>query len=86
MPKLGRMKKAYRRVEETGKVYSPESAELNLEDEDDSPAITGCLWDFVLPIGTLIALTIVGGELFLALVAAIAVCFCSTSPEEAVSH
>ena len=44
------MKKAYRRVEETGKVYSPESAELNLEDEDDSPAITGCLWDFVLPI------------------------------------
>ena len=69
VPKLGRMKKAYRRVEETGKVYSPESAELNLEDEDDSPAITGCLWDFVLPIGTLIALTIVGGELFLALVA-----------------
>ena len=49
VPKLGRMKKAYRRVEETGKVYSPESAELNLEDEDDSPAITGCLWDFVLP-------------------------------------
>ena len=59
VPKLGRMKKAYRRVEETGKVYSPESAELNLEDEDDSPAITGCLWDFVLPIGTLIAFLVV---------------------------
>ena len=79
------MKKAYRRVEETGKVYSPESAELNLEDEDDSPAITGCLWDFVLPIGTLIALTIVGGELFLALVAAIAVCFLLYIPRKKLS-
>lgn len=85
VPKLGRMKKAYRRVEETGKVYSPESAELNLEDEDDSPAITGCLWDFVLPIGTLIALTIVGGELFLALVAAIAVCFLLYIPRKKLS-
>ena len=74
------MKKAYRRVEETGKVYSPESAELNLEDEDDSPAITGCLWDFVLPIGTLIALTIVGGELFLAWWPPSPCAFCSTSP------
>ncbi len=85
VPKLGRMKKAYRWVEETGKVYSPESAELNLEDEDDSPAITGCLWDFVLPIGTLIALTIVGGELFLALVAAIAVCFLLYIPRKKLS-
>ena len=58
---------------------------LNLEDEDDSPAITGCLWDFVLPIGTLIALTIVGGELFLALVAAIAVCFLLYIPRKKLS-
>ena len=43
VPKLGRMKRAYRRVEETGR-STPRSAELNLEDEDDSPAITGCLW------------------------------------------
>ena len=80
VPKLGRMKKAYRRVEETGKVYSPESAELNLEDEDDSPAITGCLWDFVLPIGTLIALTIVGASCSWPWWPPSPCAFCSTSP------
>lgn len=39
----------------------------------------------MLPIGTLIALTIVGGELFLALVAAIAVCFLLYIPRKKLS-
>lgn len=75
VPKWGKMRKAYRRVKETGQVYSPESAELNLDDEDDSPNVKGNILDFVLPIGVLIALTVITGELFLALIAAIAVCF-----------
>lgn len=62
-------------MKETGQVYSPESRDLNLDEEDESPDIKGNILDFVLPIGVLIALTIVTGELFLALIAAIAVCF-----------
>ena len=50
-------------------VYSPESRDLNLDEEDESPDIKGNILDFVLPIGVLIALTIVTGELFLALIA-----------------
>ena len=74
VPKLGRMRTAYRRLQETGKVYSPESAPLNEEDESDFQT-QGSLMDFILPVGVLIILAIISGELFLAVVAAIAVCF-----------
>ena len=74
VPKLGRMRTAYRRLQETGKVYSPESAPLNEEDESEFQT-QGSLMDFILPVGVLIILAIISGELFLAVVAAIAVCF-----------
>ena len=58
------------------RVYSPESRLLNLEEEEEErPGAGGNILDFVLPIGVLIVLAIAGGELFLAVVAAIAVCF-----------
>lgn len=69
-------------MKETGQVYSPESRDLNLDEEDESPDIKGNILDFVLPIGVLIALTIVTGELFLALIAAIAVCFLLYIPRQ----
>ena len=78
LPKLGRMKTAYARVRTTGKVYSPESQELNLEEEEEdaeAPNVHGSLIDFILPVGVLIWLAIATGELFLAVVAAIATCF-----------
>lgn len=75
VPRLGRMKTAYRRMQETGKVYSPESAVLNEEDDESEFETQGSLIDFILPVGVLILLAIVSGELFLAVVAAIAVCF-----------
>lgn len=77
IPKWGKMRKAYRRAEETGKAYSVESCELNLadDDEDCDPGIKGNVLDFALPIGVLIGLTVATGELFLALVAAMATCF-----------
>lgn len=78
LPKWGKMRTAYQRTKQTGQVYSPESAALNLEsdeDEQESPAVKGNILDFTIPIGILIALTILMGELFLALVAAIASCF-----------
>lgn len=74
VPKLGRMRTAYRRLQETGKVYSPGSAPLNEEDESEFQT-QGSLMDFILPVGVLIILEIISGELFLAVVAAIAVCF-----------
>lgn len=86
IPKVGRMRKAYNRVKDTGKVYSKESEPLNMEDEDEnSLALAGNIWDFILPVGTLIALAIIGGELFLAVIAAIAVCFVLYIPRKKMS-
>lgn len=87
MPKLGRMKQAYRRVEETGKVYSPESQELNFEEEEDEDDVTlqGNVLDFILPVGILIVLAVGTGELFLAVLAAIATCFVLYIPQKKVS-
>lgn len=75
VPKIGRMRTAYRRLRETEKVYSPESAALNEEDDESEFQSQGNIIDFVLPVGVLIALAIFSGELFLAVVAAIGVCF-----------
>ena len=88
VPKVGRMARAYRRVAETGMVYSEDSRLLNLEDleEDDAgPKLQGCLIDFILPVGTLIFLAIVVGGLFLAVLAAIAVCFVLYIPRKKMS-
>ena len=85
IPKLGRMKTAYRRVQTTGKVYSPESQDLNLEEEEDSPALHGSLVDFLLPVGVLILLAVVTGELFLAVLAAIVTCFLLYVPRKKLS-
>lgn len=75
VPKIGRMKTAYHRLQETGKVYSPESAALNEEDDESEFQAQGNILDFVLPVGVLIALAIISGELFLAVIASIGVCF-----------
>lgn len=87
LPKMGRMRTAYLRAGRTGQVYSPESRELNLEDEDDeaAPGAHGNILDFVVPIGVLIVLAIAGGELFLAVLAAIAVCFVMYIPRKKLS-
>ena len=85
IPKLGRMKAAYDRVSATGKVYSPESSDLNLEEDEDAPDMQGSLIDFLLPVGVLIALAIGTGELFLAVLAAIATCFVLYIPRKKLS-
>ena len=85
VPKLGRMKRAYQRTQTTGLVYSPESQDLNLEDEDENPTLQGSLMDFLLPVGVLITLAITSGELFLAVLAAIATCFILYVPRKKLS-
>ena len=84
IPKIGVMKKAYKRVKETGCVYSEESRELNIEDEDDV-AYGGNALDFILPIATLLILAIIGVDLFLAILASIVVCFVIYIPRKIIS-
>ena len=86
LPKLGKMKTAYKRVEENGQVYSADSEELNLEeDEDSAPDVKGSLVDFLAPVGILIFLAITTGELFLAVAAGIATCFALYIPRKKLS-
>ena len=85
VPKLGRMRTAYQRVQTDGKVYSPESRYLNLEEEEERPQLQGSLLDFLLPVGVLIVLAIVTGELFLAVLAAIATCLVLYVPRRKLS-
>lgn len=57
IPKIGPMKKAYQRTEETGMTYNESSAKYNMDVEYD-PENTASLWDFVIPMAALIAATL----------------------------
>ncbi|MDO4189531.1 MAG: Na+/H+ antiporter NhaC family protein [Lachnospiraceae bacterium] len=70
IPKVGAMKKAYNRVETTGKVYSDASERFNKKENDDAAKDTNIL-DFIIPIGTLIVVQLVTDDMFVAVVAAI---------------
>ena len=82
-PKLGAMKKAYKRVEETGKVYSDASKKYNhdeLENEED-----GNIWNFLVPMVVLVAVTIISNDVLVAVVIALAVCFVMFVPRRLLS-
>lgn len=74
VPKLGKMKDAYKRVETTGEVFSNSSQKFNSNMVDEYSQGEGKLIDFLLPIGVLIGITLFGGDLFVAVIAAIIVC------------
>ena len=86
-PKMGRMKTAYDRVRTTGVPYSPESRDLNLEEDEDDPAehVKASAMDFVLPIGILIGLSVFTGDIFLAVLGAITTCFVLYIPRKKMS-
>ena len=73
IPKLGAMKRAYDRVEETGEVYSKASASLN-EGEKKNEGGSFHIIDFLVPIGTLIVVQLVSDDMFVAVVSAILSC------------
>ena len=73
MPKLGGMKKAYKRVEDTGMVYSEKSKKYNQ------------IIDFIIPVGVLIALTVITGDLITAVIGAIVVCAIMYIPRKIIS-
>ena len=86
-PKMGYMKKAYDRVRKTGMTYSEESKDLNLEEDEDDPAehVKGSAMDFLLPIIILIGLSVFTGDIFLAVLGAIATCLLLYIPRKKMS-
>ena len=83
MPKLGAMKKAYKRVEETGKVYSDASRKYNhdeYEDEED-----GNIWNFLIPMGVLVGVAVVTGDILVAVIIALIICFVMYVPRRIIS-
>lgn len=73
IPKLGAMKKAYTRVEKTGAVYSDASKKLNKEEEEEVDNGAN-IWDFILPIVTMIVVQLMFDDMFWAVIASIIVC------------
>lgn len=72
IPRIGNMKKAYQRVEETGKVYSQESGKFNKDIENNENSDSKIM-DFIFPIATMIAIQLATGDMFVAVVSAIVV-------------
>lgn len=84
MPKLGSMKKAYERVEETGQVYSDASKKYN---HDDTKGFEeeGNIWYFIIPMVVLVAIAIITGDLLLAVAVDLMVCFVMYVPTKVVA-
>lgn len=82
-PKLGPMKKAYKRVEETGMVYSEASKKYNMD--DGSGVMDGKLVDFLVPILLLVAVGIGSGEILLGVLAALIACLVMYVPRKLMS-
>ena len=83
VPKLGPMKKAYERVAKTGKVYSDASRKYNHE-EYAGYEQEGNLWDFALPMLSLVAVTVATTDLMTAVLVALVVCFVLYVPRKVV--
>lgn len=71
VPKLGAMKKAYQRVTESGMVYSVASERFNKQNDEDEGSVNADVWDFIIPIATLIIIQLVYDDMFVAIVVAI---------------
>ena len=88
IPKLGSMKKAYDRVEKTGHVYNEEDESLNAEDAKEEheesmlPEKDSSLLDFLLPVGMLITVTIISGELLYAIIGSLILCLIMYIPRK----
>ena len=71
-PKLGYMKTAYKRVEETGMVYSERSKKYNLEEpgyEED-----GNIWNFLIPMIVMVVVCFITNEILIGVIVGLVVC------------
>lgn len=95
IPKMFGMKKAYQRVADTGRVYSEQSDKYNkgitdfdkmLENEGvTAETAVGNVWNFLIPLGIVIFLTIFTGDIVIGLAAAIIVQFVMYLPQKLMS-
>ena len=83
MPKLGPMKKAFQRVEETGKVYSDASRKYNHDDPEEEEE--GNIWNFLIPMGVLVGVAVATGNILNAVILALVVCFVMYVPRKLLS-
>lgn len=83
MPKLGPMKKAYQRVEQTGKVYSDASKKYNHEDPEEDEE--GNIWNFLIPMGVLVGVAVGTGDILVAVILALLICFFLYVPRKILS-
>lgn len=84
IPKLGTMKKAFRRVEETGKVYSDSSRKFNHTDPTAAEG-EGNVWFFLIPMLILVAIGVITTDILLAVVVALVVCLILYVPTKLLS-
>lgn len=78
-PKLGAMKKAYKRVETTGKTYSDASKKYNQYVHTD---VDGKVSDFLIPILVLVVIGIGYNEILLGVISAILCCYIMYIPRK----
>lgn len=85
IPRIGAMKKAYERVEKTGMVYSETSKKFNLTEENSSEEAKSNIIDFIVPMGLMIAITVVYDDILLGLIAAILSCIFLYVPRKLIT-
>lgn len=84
VPNLGEMKKAYRRAKDEGKPYSDASRKYN-HDVQWGIEEDGNIWDFLIPMLILVGIAIFTGDILVAVVVALGVCFVLYVPRGVVS-
>lgn len=85
MPKLGKMKKAYERVEKTGATY--EMTQINIDKNSGTATVKdeeGNIWDFLIPMAVLIAFTFIS-DILVGVVVALAVCLVMYVPRKVMT-
>lgn len=74
IPKIGGMKKAWERVESTGQVYSDFSKRFNTETEVTEVNSKVKPYHFIIPIGLIIAISIITGDILIGVFWALVAC------------
>lgn len=85
IPKIGAMKSAYDRTKATGMVFNKGSEYLNRLKEENKTESISSIWDFLVPVVTMILITTIQGDMFFALVASILLCAVMYIPRKKIS-
>ena len=79
-PKLGNMKKAFQRVEETGMVYSENSRKFNME--DNSSDEDGNVWNFLIPMAIMFIVCFTTDDILIGVISGLVVCMIMYIPRK----